>query len=372
MMMGVMFNRSKVSRRTIRVTATLMLAACATMTGQAHAAIPAYMLVGSYSKAAAGTGAFDFDAQGRMVVLTGNQLLRQDSVNSSTFTTIGSIPSGFVDGFSGASFIRFSPDGTRLAIGNGVFGAGASVGVIDLSTLGGSPSPLASVAMDNYTGTWVDNSTLLVAGGGAVGTITSTINSNTLTGRTIINGVDGASGGVAYTGTHILAANGFDFGPGTGSNSGEIRAIPFATAMSSSTPINFETGMTPIAHVLSGSPLEFDPFGNLLVGGGDVFGTSGDFGYAGIVDGDALTAALNAGVPASPLLASSLNLLPPGVPINASTALRFNTFTNELIFTYYDNNTFNPGATVFRYAVPAPGSLAVLAGAGLLAARRRR
>ena len=271
------------SARTIGRSASILAVAfgliLAAPSAPASAAIPAYTLVGSYSKAVGSGGegaAFDVDAQGRMVIMNGNQIYRQDAVNGSAFSPIGSVPAGFVDSFSGASFIRFSPDGTRLAIGNGVFGAGGRVGVVGvagLSTAGSSP--IMWTPMDNFLATWADNQTLLVSGGAGVGAVFSPADNSAISGRVIINGIDGASGGVAFNGTHIFAGNGFDFSPGSGSNTGEIRTIPLATALASPTPIDFEAGgggMAPIARVLSASPMEFDPFGNLLVGGGDVFG----------------------------------------------------------------------------------------------------
>ena len=55
-----------------------------------------------------------------------------------------------------------------------------------------------------------------------------------------------------------------------------------------------------------------------------------------------------------------------------SYSVRLNSVTGELLVTYFDNTTFAPGATVYRYAIPAPGALPSLALAGALAARRRR
>jgi hypothetical protein len=295
----------------------------------------------------------------------------QDAANASSFTAIGSLPAGFVAAFGGASFVSLSPDGSTLAVGNGAFGANAAVGLLPFASLSAmAPSPVSAVAMNNFTGRWFDNSTLLVTGADGPESFVAAVDRSTKSRRNIVSNIGGSVGGVAFNSTHLLTSNGFDFDDSSGSQTGEVRATPLVAALAGATPVDFENDMTPVAKLLSGSDLGFDGMGNLLVGGGDVFSfPPGDFGYAGVVDGAAIAAALGGSSPAG----ASLALLPPGVPANASTSLRFNPATGELLFTLFDNNTFSPSDTVYRYAIPTPSLPAsCLLLSILLAARRQR
>ncbi len=332
---------------------------------QALAAIPPYTLVGSFQKP---VGAFDLLNDGRMVVLSGSQVLVQDSPTSSSFTSVGSLASGFVSTF-GAAFIDLSPDGSTLAIGNGEFGAAARVGFVSWAGLNTSgPSSPSTVAMNAFDSHWIDGSTLLVTGSDGSGSTVSVVNPTTLATRTIVSNIGGSVGGVTANGSFLFTSNGFDFDTSVGSETGDIRAVPLATALASMTPIDFESAMQPVARLLSGGSLGFDGAGNLLVGGGDVFGFSGDYGYAGVLDAGLVSSAASGGPPAT----LGLFLVPPGTPDNASTSLQWNSPTNELLFTYYDNNTFTDGLTVSRYAVPAPGGVVAMLFVGMASHRRRR
>lgn len=331
----------------------------------ARGAIPPYTLVGSFQKPA---GAFDVLSDGRMVVLSGAQVLVQDTPMSSSFSPVGSIQPGFVSSF-GAAFIDVSPDGTSLAVGNGEFGAAARVGFVSWSGLStSSPSSPSSIAMNAFDSHWIDGSSMLVTGSDGSGSTVSVVNPITLAARTIVSNIGGSVGGVAANGAYLFTSNGFDFDTSTGSGTGDIRSVSLAAALASMTPIDFENAMQPVARVLSGASLGFDGAGNLLVGGGDVFGSSGDFGYAGVLDSGLVSTASGGGA----LATLGLALLPSGVPSNASTSLQWNGATNELLFSFYDNNTFSEGLTVYRYAVPAPGGVGVLALIGIAARRQRR
>ena len=68
----------------------------------------------------------------------------------------------------------------------------------------------------------------------------------------------------------------------------------YDTKLAAGDALSFETQGRAVADALSGASLGFDSLGNLLVGGGDFFG-SGDVGYAAIVDADAVAAALGGG-----------------------------------------------------------------------------
>ncbi|MCA9298875.1 MAG: hypothetical protein KDA28_07405, partial [Phycisphaerales bacterium] len=103
--------------------------------------------------------------------------------------------------------------------------------------------------------------------------------------------------------------------------------------------------MIAVADDLSASPLSFDGLGNLLIGGGDLFGGT-EFGYAAVVDGDEIDDALAGGA-----IASSTLRLDPN-PGEAFYSVEYNATTDEVL-------VFSAG-TMYRYAVPAPASFAVL------------
>lgn len=316
--------------------------------GTASAALPEYGLVGSFDLPA-GTASYDVLPDGRAMAVVGSSIWTQDSVGGSGFSLAGSVPAGVISPF-GASFLRVSPSGTRIAVGDNEFGAGAEVFVLEAAALGpGGPSTGVRYPIDNFDAHWSDDDTLWVSGGSLTDTLVTRLDAAGQSFGAVVGGIGGASGGVSTDGTHLYTANGFSFGGP--SATGDIRAF----ALGSLTPgaaVNFETDGVLVASVLSGNTLGFDALGNLLVGGGPG-------GFAAVVDGDQVrAAALGAGV------ASSLLQLSPTT--EDSHFIRHNPATGELLIT-----TFG-GPTVYRYAVvPSPVGLAILL-PGVLARRRRR
>lgn len=331
----------------------------------AEAAGPPFSLVGDYSLPA-GAGAFDVLPDGRLVVMVGDAILRQDSVNSSNFSTLGSVSPGHVAPF-GAAFIRVSPGGDKIAIGDNESGGGAQdVLLLDLASLDPIvPATPTTIATNNYAAHWADNDTLFVSGVasfGSPGEVTR-ISAPTIASASatvVISGIGGFSGGVTTDGTHLYTANGFDGGPG-GSNTGEIRAFELGSLMTAGSSVNFESAGLPIAEVLSGDSLGFDAFGNLLVGGGDF--SQPDVGFAAVVDAAAIAGALGGGP-----IATSANAqqLVPGSPFDFYN-IAANPTTGEVLVTFFGSDR------MYRYAVPAPGVLTPIVGlAGFAVARRRR
>ena len=319
-----------------------------------------YSLVGSFSAPA---GAVDVLADGRLIALVGDSVVVQSALHASSYATVGSIQAGFVGSF-GPTFFRVSPDGSRFAVGNNVFGPGAAIGLGSFADLGGSPAALESLAVDNFDAHWAPSGLLYVTGGGSAGSTVSEISPGatpgTSTVRTIINNIGGAggggSGGITTDGTYLYTANGFDFAPGDGTLTGAIRAFPLSDIASAVAPIDFESAGVAVARSLSGNDLAFDALGNLVVAGGDFLGEQG---FVSVLDADAISLALTGGPDASS--ADGQQLSPnPGETFYGA---RYNAFTQEIL-------VFSQG-TVYRYAVPAPaGSLALVF--GLLASRRRR
>jgi hypothetical protein len=225
-------------------------------------------------------------------------------------------------------------------------------------------SPVHSIGAANFLGAWV-GSTLFVSGSDAFGapSYVTRIDASSLaslTSEIAIANVGGASGGVASDGTRLYAANGFG-APG-GSGTGTIRAFSLDALDFGDVAIDFEADGTMIADVLSGSPLDFDHLGNLLIGGGDY--DEGDTGYAGVADGGAVLAAATGG---PVVTGASIQRLSPGGAFDFYS-IRANPATQEVLVTYFGD------PNVYRYAIPAPGVLLAFGGPaiGACVCRRRR
>lgn len=323
----------------------------------AFAAIPPYTLAGSYALPASGPYAVGSD--GRLLVMRGSTVLRQSAANSASFEVAGSVDASLISSF-GASFLSVSPDGSTLAIGDGNFSAGASVHFVRAADLSASaPAAVRSVVVGNASAAWLDNSTLFVSGADpSFNSQVARVSVTSLTSDVVINGIGGASGGVAVRGGRLYTGNGFTFNaPGVGSRTGDVKAFDLSAFGAS--PVNFEASGVTVARALSAASLGFDGVGNLLIGGGDLFTPGGDRGAAVVVDGDAVAAALAGGGIAP--VGSTLRLSPAG---DVFYGVAWNEATQELLVV--------GDGTVFRYAVPAPGVVAVFAVASAANPRRRR
>jgi len=334
--------------------------------GTAPAGIPGYQLVGTY-QLPAGAGAFDALPDGRLMVMVGDSIVVQSAANAGAYAPAGSVPAGLIGSF-GAAFLSVSPNGQTIAIGDNRAGSGAQhVLLLDASALNtGGPTAPALVAAPNYHAHWADDSTLYVTGVADFSSpgVVTRIDVPTITSATawtVVTGINGASAGVVTDGTHLYTANGFDFAPSVGSETGHVRAFSLSSLPTGDAglPVDFESSGVLVADVLSGSPLGMDPFGNLLAGGGDF--DDGDSGYAAVVSAGMIALALAGGSPATG--ADGQMLAPAGAQFYSAM---FNRGTDELLVWAFGD------PTVHRYAVPAPGATALLAAAGLMAARRRR
>lgn len=329
--------------------------------------IDAYHVVRSFTLPApnaqsGGNVLFDALPDGRLLVLNGATVSVETAVASGQFSVVGDVP-GFNPLF-GPSFLAVSPDGTRAATGANA----QAVIVFSTSNLGSNATYFAG----DFAGEWIDDDRLAVSGQGV-----QVIDLATPSVTTVVSGIGGFAGDVAIDGDgNLYASNGFDASVG-GSETGWVKAFANAdwqAAAATSTPLNFETEGIAIVDLLSASPIGFDAMGNLFVGGGDAFGSSGDTGYAALVDSTAVVGALTA--PAS---------TPPITPASPSGVLRrfasaspadspnwgYNNATGEL----YLNYLFADGVvTVYAIPEPAAWQLACMVGIAFSAmlVRRRR
>lgn len=312
-----------------------------------------------------------YDVSGGLIYYVDQSTLyRQDGFNSSSFTAVGHL-GGSYSANSFPSFVEFSPDGSRVAIGNG---GGADFGtyqvaVFDASQLNGSNPDLAPSSsiygVNHFSAVWGNNTQLYLSAGsfGSPGVVTrldTTSSTAAPVNTAVINNIGGASAGVALDAAgNLFTGNGFD---GTGpSDTGWIKAV-LAAAWQTNPPVDFEGSSSSVfvADLLSAGSLAFDAEGNLLVGGGD-FGS--DSNFFALISG----AAIN-------------NLLSGYGPIDVNNPAHVRKLDpSSGSFSYYtlavdsQNNTFYAldGTTAYQYcAVPeASTSLLILIGLGLVAWR---
>ncbi len=317
----------------------------------AHASnIPAYTQVGTFVLP---SGPWDLLPDGRILQLRGNDVFRQDALNASTFSRVGGFAPGSFPNFGSGpspSFLRVSPDGSRLAVGNNQFNVGNAVLVGNFADLSTSTNlPVSSLTAPNFDAAWDGNGRLYITGADT-STFASVLTRvdidppNGPSSTRVITGIGNGSGGVAVRNGTLYVGVGFL----SGGSAGEVRAFDAAALGSAVGSVAFNTG-TFAADALSGASLGFDRLGNLLIGGADSFGSPPDFGYAAVVD---------LADPANPLRLS------PAGPLVDSYRIAFNTATDELLVA--------ADGTAYRYAIPAPATAATLALGGLLAFRRRR
>ena len=339
---------------TTRSTVAAVCALCAA-TSASFADVPPYVLTTSFD---APGGAFGFLPDGRAITAVGNDIRVQDGPFGGSYTTVATVPDGFISDF-GASFLRVSPDGARLAIGDNNFGPGAEVLLFNTAdVIGGDASSPTTFATGNFDAHWANNNELFVAGGDFGDTFVNLLDANAGTVTRVVTGVGGASGGVTIRNNTLFTANGFDFDEDNGSETGEVRAFDL-NDFDGITPLDFEAEGTNVADALSGGSLGFDAFGSLLIGGAEFGG--GESGFAAVVDPDAIAQALLGGGAAQD--SDELRLSPDADAIAYS--IRYNHEQNLLWVV--------GGGTAYLYVVPAPGAGALLAlGLGVIGSRRRR
>lgn len=303
---------------------------------------------------------------GRLLLVNGPEVLVETAVRSGSFAAAGTLPD-FAPPF-GPSFLAVAPGGAKAAVGTN--GAGAVV-VFDPA----DPAGATKFALDDTAGVWLDDRTLLVANG-AGGSKVQALDTATASVTTLIANIGGATAGVAVDAAgNLYTGNAYSFGVGT-SEAGWIKAFPPAAwqaALAGGAPVDFEASGTPVADLLSASPIVFDQAGNLFVGGADFFGGSGDAGYAAAVAASAVADALQNPQAMPPISGASpatvLRKIPsPQSAIDAfqSPNWSFNRATGELYLSYYQ------GSLVSAYAVPEPAAGALWGAASVALGTLRR
>ena len=251
----------------------------------------------------AGASVFDVLNDGRLIVLVGADVYVEAAAGSHSFNRMGTLPAADLPSF-GAAFIRVSPTGTKIAIGNngGASFSNYQVGIFDVDTLAG-----VWFVAGHFDGEWIDNTRVALTAGDfgspSVVTVLDITSPNPLSpvNTTIVDNIGGASGGIAFDSAgNLYTGNGFrSTGP---SSTGAVKAFANAVwiaALGGGPPVDFEADGVLIVDVLSASPLAFDGNGNLIVGGGD-FSSSADFDFVALVRASAVADALAGMGPADP------------------------------------------------------------------------
>jgi hypothetical protein len=248
-----------------------------------------------------GSSTFDALPDGRIVAVSETATVYlETSAGSHTLVPAGPPLSGASIPSFGPAFVRASPDGSKIAVGNngGPSFDNFQVGVFTIATLAGT-----WFAANHFDGRWIDNRYVALTAGSFSGPAsvtaldTTSANPASPVNITIVSDIGGASGGIAFDAAgNLYTANGFQTsGPsGTGAVYA-IRSAAWHAALAGGSPVDFETQGTPIVDLLSGSPLAFAPSGDLFVGGGNSFGSPPDDNYFAIVRASAVAAALAGG-----------------------------------------------------------------------------
>ena len=251
----------------------------------------------------AGSMMFDVTPEGRILAVGESQLWLENLPGSRIFTELTA------PDFGKPTFARVSPLGTWLAIGN-----------YERSEIYVSPFPpagavgLVRMAGTSFDAEWSDERRLFVTNQGSDGqaapSIVTLVDVVTKSSVDIIVKIDGASAGVTIDSAKTLfTGNGFgDSDDQTGKIKGFKRS-DWEAAVTSGTPLNFESSGFEVANLLSCYPLGFDGDGNLYVGGGN--SSDGDQGYAAIVSRSGIRQALAGDGVITPTTAVLLQKLDP-------------------------------------------------------------
>jgi hypothetical protein len=220
-------------------------------------------------------------SDGLLYVWNGAQVLKQNAIDSASFTSIGNVGSGSAD----AGPMAFSRDASRLILGNGAGGfvGGANSGLIfGIPASGGSSAvPISDV---EFHSTFLaapfgaSNDKFFINSGNASFTASGVSVLDQLTGVNVpvIENIPGASTSMVVGGGRLYVGVGF------GPTRGELRSFAISaldTAYTNTSPIDWTTGQ--VFNSLdnnSGAGMFFDARGFLFVGGADgvtVFDTSG-------------------------------------------------------------------------------------------------
>ena len=245
-----------------------------------------------------------FPLRGRFLAATGRTVYLQKNFGADLWLPVATLgPDDTMD----PCFIEISPNGKRIALGSGL---GKPLFVFDTALLSVRTPPNLRTAPgvkvweeNMYDAAWRGDRYLFINAGALAGSEIYAIDSDGTTGTPIpiLPDIPGASGGLAFDAAgNLVTGIGFAFAEAA---TGQLKIWPAAAldAALAGTPLAYvTTGKVLIEGALSAASLGFDSSGNLYVGGGDAFGSSGHYGYAGLVSAAAVQRVLSGGAIADP------------------------------------------------------------------------
>jgi hypothetical protein len=240
-----------------------------------------------------------YPLSGRFLAATGRTVYLQKNFGADVWLPVATLgPNDTMD----PCFIEISPNGKRIALGTG---AGKPLFLFDTALLSVSAPPNLRTASgvkiwdeNMYDGAWRGDRYLFINAGAEAGSLVYAVDTDGSTGTPIpiLPDIPGASGGLAFDAAGDLVTGiGYAYADAP---TGELKIWPAAAldAALTGTPLAYgSTGKLLIEGALSAANLGFDASGNLFVGGGDAFGSSGNYGYAGLVSAAAVQRVLAGG-----------------------------------------------------------------------------
>ncbi len=241
--------------------------------------------------------------RGRFIAATGTSVFLQKNFGADLWLPIATIGSDRMD----PCFLKISPSGAKIAFGTG-FGKPLHVFAASLFSVNSPPDLTQAAGVTHYDedyfdGAWRDERYVFLNGGADSGSQVYAIDTEDPSGTpiSIIPDIRGASGGVAFDAAgDLVVGNGLGYG--ADGHTGEIKiwsAAAIAAALAHTEQLSYASGAVVTESALSAWPLGFDPSGDLFVGGGDAFGSSGNYGYAVVVSAEVVQRALAGGAPAN-------------------------------------------------------------------------
>lgn len=262
----------------------------------------------------------------RLLAATGHTVYLLKTFGESDWLPVATLAAS--DPYMDPAFLALTPDGEKIALGTGldkplyVFPTSA-LSVTSPVVLTTSPQARLYPGLNYYSAAFRDDRYLFVnAGGAELGesyvyvidteatsdaadasvamNASDASDASAATPPTILANIPGASAGIAFDAAGDLVTGiGWVMDDSTTGDIKIFSAASIAAALSAGTSIDYATsGQLLATNLLSADSLGFDSAGDLDVSGGDVFGSSGDIGYADVVSSTVVTRVLAGGAPA--------------------------------------------------------------------------
>ncbi len=284
-----------------------------------------------------GAKLFDILPDGRIIALAGNAILIEKAVGTHKFTELGELKGASFASF-GPAFLRMSPDGIFIAVGDN----NGKIGIFKTDTLEGK-----WFAFNHYDAEWFSNTHLAVTHAdigkpSQVSVININLSESIFNPKTVLNNLGGASAGITFDEKgNLYTGNGYKTtGP---SATGTVKFFDHAqwsSALKNGSPIDFEAKGKTIISILSAASLGFDAQGTLHIGGSNVFGGDPDINYAALVSKDAVEKAVKESKPVDPNNSEAVRRLDPDKEDSSSTyTINFNRKNKELYLTPINSKT---------------------------------